>query len=88
MGPLDWRQISDDEHLALRPYTLDCSALSAAARNQVRCEFNEASAKALTALVIALRRPPTQAECDTLRAALVRWFNAERIPLMRPEIVH
>jgi hypothetical protein len=86
--PRGWREIGDDERLALRPYTLDCSALSGAACKQVRSEFNASSAKALKALVSELRRDPTQAECDALRAALVRWFNEERIPLIAPEAVH
>jgi hypothetical protein len=86
--PRGWREIGEAEQLELRPYMLNCSELSGEACKRVRREFMDASVKALIALATELRRVPTQAECDQLRAALVRWFNEERIPLIVPEIVH
>ena len=83
-----WREISDEDLAELRLHMLDCSALSREAIDQVRGEFGIASVKALKTLARHLQRPPTQKEADLLHAQLVGWFNAERIPLMTPEIVH
>lgn len=85
---MTWRAMSDEEVEAMRPYTLDCSALSKTARDKVRDDFRSDFTWALTLIARHFGRPPTQDEADKLHIALVKDFNEERIPLIPPEIIH
>lgn len=78
-----WREISDDEREALRPFTLQCEGLDDEAVERVRAQFRRSLRDFGKNLAAELGRVPSEHELKMLAAAIVKWINCEFVPELR-----